>query len=124
MVPTPTDDRATSPVVGVAVLFVVAVVVAGAVGVGVFLGDETVTASVRVDTDDNGGATVTWSEAGNADYIEVRTENGLGNATIEAVNDRVELPEDVGEPGETTVVVRAVNNDSERVIEEQEVELE
>jgi len=123
MVPTPRDDRATSPVVGVAVLFVVAVVVAGAVGVGVFFDDETVTAGVRIDTD-NGGATVTWSEAGNADYVEVRTENGLGNATIEAVNDRVELPEDVGEPGETTVVVRAVNNDSERVIEEQAVELE
>jgi len=123
MVPTPTGERATSPLTGVVVLFVVAVVVAGAVGVGVFLDDETVTAGVRIDTDD-GEATVTWSEAGNANYVEVRTENGLGNATIEAVNDRVELPEDVGEPGETTVVVRAVNNDSERVIEEREVELE
>jgi FlaG/FlaF family flagellin (archaellin) len=123
MVPAPSDERATSPAVGVVLLFVVAVLVAGAVGVGVFANDDTVTAGVQVAATD-GEATVMWTEAGNAEYIEVETSNSLGNATIEEVNGTVDLPQDVGRKGETNLVVRAVNNESERVVEEQEIELE
>lgn len=123
MMPAPCDERATSPVVGVVLLFVIAVLVAGAVGVGVFANDDTVTAGVQIAATD-GEATVLWTEEGNAEYIEVKTSNSLGNATIEEVNGTVKLPKDVGRRGETTLIVRAVNNESERVIEEQEVELE
>jgi flagellin-like protein len=123
MPPATADERATSPIVGVLVLFVVAVLVAGAVGVGVFVNDETVTAGVEVAAAD-GEATVMWTEAGNANYVEVTTGNALSNATIEAVNGSVDLPQDVGRPGETNLVVRAVNNESERVIEERTIELE
>jgi len=123
MPPVPSDERATSPVVGVALLFVVAVLVAGAVGVGVFVNDDTVTAGVQVAASD-GEATVLWTEAGNANYVEVTTGNSLGNATIESVNGSVELPQDVGRAGETNLVVRAVNNESERVIEERDIELD
>lgn len=103
-------------------LLVVAVVVAGVVGVGIVADDETVTAGVQVAAT-GGEATVLWTEAGNANYIEVTTANALGNATIEEVDGTVELPREVGQRGETTLIVRAVNNESERVIEEQEVEL-
>jgi len=123
MIPVPSDERATSPAVGVALLFVVAVLVAGAVGVGVFANDETVTAGVQIAAT-NGEATVLWTEAGNAEYIEVTTGNSLGNATIEEVDGTVELPRDVGRRGKTTLVVRAVNNETDRVIEEQDIELE
>jgi|AntRauMinimDraft_4_1070384.scaffolds.fasta_scaffold00423_15 FlaG/FlaF family flagellin (archaellin) len=123
MMPAPSDERATSPLAGVVLLFVVAVLVAGAVGVGVFGNDDTVTAGVQIAAID-GEATVLWTEAGNARYIEVTTGNSLGNATIESVNGTVELPRDVGRAGDTNLVVRAVNNESERIIEEQEVELE
>jgi FlaG/FlaF family flagellin (archaellin) len=123
MIPVSSDERATSPAVGVAVLLVVAVVVAGAVGVGIVADDETVTAGVQVAAT-GGEATVLWTEAGNANYIEVTTANALGNATIEEVDGTVELPREVGQRGETTLIVRAVNNESERVIEEQEIELE
>lgn len=123
MSPAPSDERATSPIVGVVLLFVVAVLVAGAVGVGVFVNDETVTAGVQVAAS-NGEATVLWTEEGNANYVEVTTGNALGNATIESVNGTVELPRDVGRTGQTNLVVRAVNNESERVIEEQTIELE
>jgi len=123
MMPAPSDERATSPVVGVVLLFVIAVLVAGAVGVGVFANDDTVTADVQIAATD-GEATVMWTDEGNAEYIEVTTSNSLGNATIEEVNGTVELPKDVGRRGETNLVVRAVNNESERVIEEQEIELE
>ncbi|SEW19477.1 archaellin/type IV pilin N-terminal domain-containing protein [Halobacterium jilantaiense] len=123
MIPAPSDERATSPAIGVALLFVIAVLVAGAVGVGVFLNDETVTAGVQIAAS-NGEATVLWTEAGNAEYIEVTTSNSLGNATIEEVEGTVELPRDVGRSGETMLIVRAVNNETDRVIEEQEVELE
>lgn len=123
MIPASSDERATSPVVGVVLLFVIAVLVAGAVGVGVFANQETVNAGVQIAATD-GEATVLWTEAGNANYIEVTTGNSLGNATIESVDGTVDLPADVGRAGETTLVVRAVNNESERVIEEQEVELE
>jgi len=123
MTPASSDERATSPVVGVVLLFVIAVLVAGAVGVGVFANQETVNAGVQIAATD-GEATVLWTEAGNANYIEVTTGNSLGNATIESVDGTVDLPADVGRAGETTLVVRAVNNESERVIEEQEVELE
>lgn len=123
MIPAPSDQRATSPVVGVALLFVIAVLVAGAVGVGVFGNDDTVTAGVQIAATD-GEATVLWTEAGNAEYIEVTTSNSLGNATIDEVNGTVKLPRDVGRRGETNLVVRAVNNESDRVIEEQEIELE
>ena len=121
--PAPVDERATSPLVGVVLLFVIAVLVAGAVGVGVFGNDDTVTAGVQIAASE-GEATVLWTEAGNAEYIEVTTSNSLGNATIEEVDGTVELPQDVGRRGDTTLVVRAVNNESERVIEEQEIELE
>lgn len=121
--PAPDDERATSPVVGVLLLFVIAVLVAGAVGVGVFGNDDTVTAGVQIAAND-GEATVLWTEGGNAEYIEVTTSNSLGNATIDEVNGTVELPRNVGRRGDTNLVVRAVNNESERVIEEQEIELE
>ncbi|MDH5019009.1 archaellin/type IV pilin N-terminal domain-containing protein [Halobacterium rubrum] len=123
MIPAPSDERATSPAVGVVLLLAVAVVVAGAVGVGVLTEGEGVTAGVQIAATD-GEATVMWTEAGNANYIEVTTGNSLGNATIEQVNETVELPKDVGRAGETNLVVRAVNNESERVIEEQEIELD
>lgn len=123
MVPVPSDERATSPAVGVALLLVVAVVVAGVVGVGVIADNESVTAGVQIAAT-GGEATVLWTEAGNANYIEVTTGNALGNATIEEVGETVELPQDVGQRGETTLLVRAVNNETERVVEEQEVELE
>jgi len=121
--PAPSDERGTAPVVGVALLFVIAVLVAMAVGVGVFANDNTVTAGVQVAASD-GEATVLWTDGGNAEYIEVKTSNSLGNATIDEVDGTVELPEDVGRRGDTTLIVRAVNNESERVIEEQEIELE
>ena len=123
MMPAPSDERATSPVVGVALLFVVAVLVAGAVGVGVFGNDDTVTAGVQIAATD-GEATVMWTDGGNANYVEVTTGNSIGNATIESVNGTVELPRDVGRAGDTNLVVRAVNNESERVIEERDIELE
>jgi flagellin-like protein len=121
MIPAPSDERATSPLVGVVLLFVIAVLAAGAVGVGVFANDDT--AGVQIAATD-GEATVLWTEAGNAEYIEVTTGNSLGNATIDEVNGTVELPQDVGRRGQTNLVVRAVNNESERVIEEREIELE
>ena len=121
--PAPSDERGTAPAVGVALLFVIAVLVAMAVGVGVFANDNTVTAGVQVAASD-GEATVLWTDEGNAEYIEVKTSNSLGNATIDEVDGTVELPDDVGHRGDTTLIVRAVNNESERVIEEQEIELE
>jgi flagellin-like protein len=123
MIPAPSDERATSPLVGVVLLFVIAVLAAGAVGVGVFANDDTVTAGVQIAATD-GEATVLWTEAGNAEYIEVTTGNSLGNATIDEVNGTVELPQAGGRRGQTNLVVRAVNNESERVIEEREIELE
>ncbi|QRY22364.1 hypothetical protein JT689_10140 [Halobacterium sp. GSL-19] len=118
----PSDERATSPATGVAVMFVLAVLIAAAVGVGAFTNNEEVTATVQVAATD-GGATVLWTDQGTANYIEVTTGNALGNTTITEVGGTAELPKDVGRTGETTLVVRAVNNESDRVIEEQDVEL-
>lgn len=103
-------------------MFVLAVLIAAAVGVGAFTNNEEVTATVQVAATD-GGATVLWTDQGTANYIEVTTGNALGNTTITEVGGTAELPKDVGRTGETTLVVRAVNNESDRVIEEQDVEL-
>lgn len=119
----PEDERATSPIVGVVLLLSLTVVIGAVVGTGVLLNKETVNADVQIAVSGD-EVTVLWAGEGTATHIEVSTSNSLGNATIDAVNGTVTVPDDVGQPSANTeIIVRAVNNDSSRVIEERVVDL-
>lgn len=119
----PDDERATSPIVGVILLLSLTVVIGAVVGAGVLLNKETVNADVQVAVSED-EVTVMWTGEGTATHVEVSTSNALGNATIDAVNDTVTVPDDVGQPASNTeVIVRAVNNDSSRIVAERVVDL-
>lgn len=116
-------DRATAPLTGVVLLLVITVLVGAVVGAGVLLPEDELTAGVEIAaTGDD--ATVLWNEAGSATHLVVTTSNSLGNATIESVNGTVTVPGDVGRASaQTTIVVRAANNETSRVIREKTVDL-
>lgn len=117
------SERATAPITGVVVLLTITILVGVAVGTGVFLNQQTVSAGVQVAVTDR-EATILWTEEGTADRIVVTTERASANATITAVNGSVKIPDDVGAARrQTTIIVRAVNNRSSRVIEERTVDL-
>lgn len=117
------DERATSPVAGVLLLLAITLLVGAAVGAGVLIEDEGLNAGVEIAaTGDE--ATVLWTEQGTANYLVVKTSNSLGNATIEAVNGTVRIPNDLGQASaETTIIVRAVNNETSKVVKEKTVDL-
>ncbi|MFC3477641.1 archaellin/type IV pilin N-terminal domain-containing protein [Halobacterium litoreum] len=123
MPPLHEDERATSPVVGAVLLLVVTVLVGAAVGAGVFLNKDTVNADVEIAVTGE-EATVLWTEEGSATHLVVSTGNSLSNATIDSVNGTVRVPGDVGQASANTkIIVRAVNNETRRIIEERTVDL-
>jgi FlaG/FlaF family flagellin (archaellin) len=116
-------ERGTAPITGVVMLLTITLLVAVAVGTGVFLNQDTVNAGVQVAVSDR-EATILWTEEGSATHILVTTERATTNATIQAVNGSVKIPDDVGAARrQTTIIVRAVNNESSRIIEERTVDL-
>jgi FlaG/FlaF family flagellin (archaellin) len=116
-------ERATAPITGVVMLLTITVLVAVAVGTGVFLNQDTVSAGVQIAVSDR-EATILWTEEGSADRILVTTERANRNATIQAVNGSVKIPDDVGAARrQTTIIVRAVNNETSKIVEERTVDL-
>jgi FlaG/FlaF family flagellin (archaellin) len=116
-------ERGTAPLTGVVVLLVITVLVAAAVGTGVFLNQDSVDATVEIAVGQT-EATVLWTEQGSADRIVVTTADAQGNVTIESVNGTARVPGDIGTARRsTTIIVRAVNNESSTILEERTVDL-
>ena len=86
-----TDDRAVSPVIGVILMVAITVILAAVIGTFVLgLGDQiggSATAGVTVDGDNTSEATVTLTNLGTADEVDiVYADNGTSVGTDLSVN--------------------------------------
>jgi flagellin-like protein len=110
------DDRAVSPVIGVILMVAITVILAAVIGTFVLgLGDQiggTATAGVTVDGDNSSNATVTLTNTGTADSVEVRdasSGSSVGNLTTTGTSLDVNTAGDynvvaIGPNGEESVI--------------------
>mgnify|MGYP006282203269 CR=1 FL=1 len=117
------DDRAVSPVIGVILMVAITVILAAVIGTFVLgLGDQiggSATAGVTIDGEGTGNATVTLTNSGTAQSVQIRNAtdgNPITNGNLTAVGSSVSVDTN----GNYTVV--AIGSDgSESVLRSFEV---